>query len=147
MSTHRSNPTRRAALSALTALAALAGGGLPLAAQAQANTVKLVLPNAAGSGVDTARAAQAALAKALGQSVVVDNQPGASGVIGLQTLNRAAPDGQTFSIVSNNVVILPHVLKSVPFRMPDDFTPIAVIGATPLVLVANPAKVAASNSK
>lgn len=148
MSTHRSNPTRRAALSALTALAALAGGGLPLAAQAQANTVKLVLPNAAGSGVDTiARAAQAALAKALGQSVVVDNQPGASGVIGLQALNRAAPDGQTFSIVSNNVVILPHVLKSVPFRMPDDFTPIAVIGATPLVLVANPAKVAASNSK
>ena len=148
MSTHRSNPTRRAALSALTALAALAGGGLPLAAQAQANTVKLVLPNAAGSGVDTiARAAQAALAKALGQSVVVDNQPSASGVIGLQTLNRAAPDGQTFSIVSNNVVILPHVLKSVPFRMPDDFTPIAVIGATPLVLVANPAKVAASNSK
>lgn len=148
MSTHRSNPTRRAALSALTALAALAGGGLPLAAQVQANTVKLVLPNAAGSGVDTiARAAQAALAKALGQSVVVDNQPGASGVIGLQALNRAAPDGQTFSIVSNNVVILPHVLKSVPFRMPDDFTPIAVIGATPLVLVANPAKVAASNSK
>ena len=148
MSTHRSNPTRRAALSALSALAALAGGGLPLAAQAQANTVKLVLPNAAGSGVDTiARGAQAALAKALGQSVVVDNQPGASGVIGLQALNRAAPDGQTFSIVSNNVVILPHVLKSVPFRMPDDFTPIAVIGATPLVLVANPAKVAASNSK
>ena len=68
MSTHRSNPTRRAALSALTALAALAGGGLPLAAQAQANPVKLVLPTAAGSGADTiARAAQAALAKALGQ--------------------------------------------------------------------------------
>ncbi len=138
--------TRRATLCTLAALAL--GASLPMAAQAQANTVKLILPNAAGSGVDAiARAAQPALAKALGQSVVVDNQPGASGVIGLQALSRAAPDGHTFSVVSNNVVILPHVLKSVPFKMPEDFTPIAVIGATPLVLVANPAKVAASHSK
>lgn len=137
---------RRATLSTLVALAL--GASLPLGVQAQGNAVRLVLPNAAGSGVDAiARAAQPALAKALGQSVVVDNQPGASGVIGLQALNRAAPDGQTFSFVSNNVIILPHVLKSVPFRMPDDFTPIALIGATPLVLVANPAKVSASNSK
>lgn len=142
----RSTSSRRAALSTLAALAL--GAGLPLAAQAQANAVRLILPNAAGSGVDAiARAAQPALAKALGQPVVVDNQPGASGVIGLQALTRAAPDGHTYSIVSNNVVILPHVLKSVPFKMPDDFTPIAVIGATPLVLVANPAKVSASNSK
>ncbi len=138
--------TRRTALRTLAALAV--AGSLPMAAQAQANAVKLILPNAAGSGVDTiARAAQPALAKVLGQSVVVDNQPGASGVIGLQALSRAAPDGHTFSVVSNTVVILPHVLKSVPFKMPDDFTPIAVIGATPLVLVANPAKVAAGSSK
>lgn len=138
--------TRRTALRTLAALAV--AGSLPMAAQAQANAVKLILPNAAGSGVDTiARAAQPALAKVLGQSVVVDNQPGASGVIGLQALSRAAPDGHTFSVVSNNVVILPHVLKSVPFKMPDDFTPIAVIGATPLVLVANPAKVAVGSSK
>ena len=138
--------TRRATLCTLAALAV--GSALPMAAQAQASTVKLILPNAAGSGVDAiARAAQPALAKALGQSVVVDNQPGASGVIGLQALSRAAPDGQTYSVVSNNVVILPHVLKSVPFKMPDDFTPIAVIGVTPLVLVANPAKVTASSGK
>ena len=138
--------TRRAALSALAALTL--AGGLPAAAQTAPGSVRLVLPNAAGSGVDAiARAAQPALAKALGQAVVIDNQPGASGVIGLQALGRAAPDGQTFSVVSNNVVILPHVLKSVPFRMPDDFTPVAVIGATPLVLVVNPAKVPAGGSK
>lgn len=139
--------SRRSLLGTLTALAVAAG--LPATAQAQgANVVKLILPNAAGSGVDTiARAAQSALSRALGQTVVIDNQPGAGGVIGLQALNRSAPDGQTYSIVSNNVVILPHVLSSVPFRMPQDFTPVSVIGATPLVLVVNPNKVSARNSQ
>jgi hypothetical protein len=72
-----------------------------------------------------------ALAKALKASVVVDNQPGAGGVVGLQALARSAPDGSTLSVVSNNVVIFPSVLKSLPFDMPGDFTPIAVVGATP----------------
>jgi tripartite-type tricarboxylate transporter receptor subunit TctC len=50
-------------------------------------------------------------------------------------------------VVSNNVVIFPSVLKSLPFDMPGDFTPIAVVGATPMVLVANPNKVAATNAR
>ena len=139
--------TRRAALATFAALVLAANA--PALAQAPAGgAVKFILPNAAGSGVDTiVRAAQPALAKALGQPVVIDNQPGASGVIGLQALSRAAPDGHTLSFVSNNVVILPHVLKSVPFKMPEDFTPIAVVGITPLVLVVNPTKVPATNSK
>jgi tripartite-type tricarboxylate transporter receptor subunit TctC len=103
--------------------------------------VKFILPVSAGSGVDgIARAAQNAIAKALGQSVVIENQPGAGGVVGTQTMIRAAPDGLTLSMVSNNHVIYPSVLKSVPFD------PVAVIGATPLVLVVNP-KVPASNMK
>ena len=114
----------------------------------QDRPVRFVLPNAAGSGVDAiTRAAQPALAKALGAPVVVENQTGAGGVLGLQTLARAAPDGSTLSIVSNNVVILPSVLKSLPFQMPDDFTPIALVGSTPMVLVVNPAKVSATNHK
>ena len=80
-----------------------------------------------------------ALAKVLGFAVVVENQPGAGGIVGLQALSRAAPDGMTLSVVSNNVVILPSVYKTVPFDMPGDFTPI--------VLVVNPAKVAATNHK
>ena len=121
---------------------------LPLVAQAQANVVKLILPNAAGSGVDAiARAAGPALGKALNASIVIDNQPGAGGVLGLQNLARSAPDGATLSIVSNNVVIFPSVLKSLPFQMPGDFTPIAVVGTTPMVLVANPAKVSATNGR
>lgn len=135
--------------SALHALAATALGTLPgwAAAQSDGKPVKFILPNATGSGVDAiTRSAQGALAKALGASVVVDNQPGAGGVVGLQSIARATPDGHTLGVVSNNVVIFPSVLKSLPFAMPGDFTPIAVCGYTPVVLVVNPSKVAAKTS-
>jgi tripartite-type tricarboxylate transporter receptor subunit TctC len=140
--THRFN--RRLALLG-TALALL---GASVSAQVGDKTVKFILPNATGSGVDAiTRAAQPALAKALGFPVVVENQPGAGGIVGLQALTRAAPDGMTLSVVSNNVVIFPSVYKTLPFDMPGDFTPIAVVGAPPIVLVVNPAKVAATNHK
>jgi tripartite-type tricarboxylate transporter receptor subunit TctC len=140
---------KNASLTRRTVLAAgTAATFAPLAAWAQSGTVKFVLPNATGSGVDAiTRAAQPALARALNANVVVENQPGAGGVLGLQTLAKAAPDGSTLSVVSNNVVIFPSVLKSLPFDMPGDFTPIAVVGQTPMVLVVNPAKVAAGNSR
>jgi tripartite-type tricarboxylate transporter receptor subunit TctC len=129
-------------------LAAAAASALPAWAQAPGEkTIRFVLPNATGSGVDAiTRAAQPALAKALGHPVVVDNQPGAGGVIGLQQLARSAPDGFTLSVVSNNVVIFPSVIKSLPFDMPGDFTPIAIVGSTPIVLVVNK-NVPANNSK
>ena len=139
-------PLSRRALIAACA-AASAGALLPTAARAEA-TVKFILPNATGSGVDAiTRAAQPALGKALGANVVVDNQPGAGGVVGLQALARSAPDGSTLSVVSNNVVIFPSVLKSLPFDMPGDFTPIAVVGATPMVLIVNPSRMPVNNSK
>jgi tripartite-type tricarboxylate transporter receptor subunit TctC len=141
----RNFPNRR---QLLAAGAALAAAGLPFAAHAQGNTVKFILPNATGSGVDAiTRAAAPALSRALNASVVVENQPGAGGVVGLQALARSAPDGNTLSVVSNNVVIFPSVLKSLPFDMPGDFTPIAVVGATPMVLVVNPSRVAATNAR
>ena len=136
---------RRTALAAL-ASSAVAWPGLSLA-QAD-RPVKFILPNATGSGVDAiTRAAAPALGKALGTSVVVENQAGASGVIGLQALAKNPPDGYTLSVVSNNVVIFPSVIKNLPFDMPGDFTPIAVLGATPLVLVANPQRVPSGNAR
>ena len=114
----------------------------------QDRPVRFILPNAAGSGVDAiTRAAQPAFAKAFAAPVVVENQPGAGGVVGLQALVRSAPDGNTLSVVSNNVVIFPSVLKSLPFEIPGDFTPIALVGSTPMVLVVNPSRVAATNHK
>jgi tripartite-type tricarboxylate transporter receptor subunit TctC len=125
-------------------LLAVFAAGAALAQQ----PVRFILPNAAGSGVDAiTRAAQGAFAKALGAPIVVENQTGAGGVIGLQALARSAPDGRTLSVVSNNVVIFPSVMKSLPFDMPGDFTPIAIVGQTPMVLVVNPAKAPAANHK
>ena len=138
-------PKRRSVLAA--GLAGALFGPTLSRAQVGEKPVRIVLPNATGSGVDgITRAAQPALAKALGHPIVVDNQPGAGGVLGLQTLARSAPDGYTLSVVSNNVVIFPSVIKQLPFDMPGDFTAIAIVGSTPMVIVVN-AKVAANNSK
>ena len=148
MTPHHNTSRRKLIASAVAYAALLAIGAWPLAASEQTGTVRFILPNAVGSGVDAiTRAAQPALGKALNATVVVDNQPGAGGIVGLQALARSAPDGNTLAVVSNNVVIFPSVMKSLPFDMPGDFTPIAVVGATPMVLVVNPAKVAATNSK
>jgi len=140
--------SRRKLIATAVASATMLALGWPLAGVAQTGTVRFILPNAVGSGVDAiTRAAQPALGKALNATVVVDNQPGAGGIVGLQALARSAPDGNTLAVVSNNVVIFPSVMKSLPFDMPGDFTPIAVVGATPMVLVVNPARVPATNSK
>jgi tripartite-type tricarboxylate transporter receptor subunit TctC len=133
--------TRRQLLAGLAATVAL-----PSFAQSD-KSIRFILPNATGSGVDAiTRAAQAALAKALGHPVIVDNQPGAGGIVGLQALARSPADGFSLGVVSNNVVIFPSVFKTLPFDMPGDFTPVAVVGYTPVVLVVN-AKVPASNAK
>ena len=138
---------RRTLLNQTWALAA-ATCGLPAAWAQSDRPVKFILPNATGSGVDAiTRAVGPALGKALGASVVVENQAGAGGVVGLQALSKNAPDGNTLSMVSNNVVIFPSVLKSLPFDMPGDFTPIAVVGSTPMVLVVNPQRMSATNSR
>jgi tripartite-type tricarboxylate transporter receptor subunit TctC len=135
--------TRRQTLAGLAAALAL-----PTGAWAQSDrVVKFILPVSAGSGVDgIARASSQALSRALGQAVVIENQPGAGGVVGTAAMIKSAPDGLTLSMVSNNHVIYPSVLKSLPFDPVADITPIAVIGATPLVLVVNP-KVPARDMK
>jgi tripartite-type tricarboxylate transporter receptor subunit TctC len=143
------HPTRRDTLRQLSALtlAGLGATGTTAALAQSDRTVRIVLPVATASGVDTiTRAAQAALSKALGHPVIVENQPGAGGIVGTTTLVKAAPDGFTLSFVSNNHVIYPSVYKSLPFDPINDITPIAIVGSTPLIVVVNP-KVPASNGK
>jgi tripartite-type tricarboxylate transporter receptor subunit TctC len=135
----------RHALTAL-ALAGVSAFASPLHAQSDKIT-KFILPVAAGSGVDTImRASSKALSIALGTPVIIENQPGAGGIVGTNTMIKSAPDGATLSVVSNNHVIYPSVYKSLPFDPINDITPIAVMGTTPMVLVVNP-KVAASTSQ
>jgi tripartite-type tricarboxylate transporter receptor subunit TctC len=106
---------------------------------AQQKVTKLILPVGAGSGVDViVRSASKALETSLGMPVVVENQPGAGGIVGTQAISKAAPDGLTLGVVSNNHVINPSVYKSLPFDPIKDITPIAVIGQSSMILVVNP---------
>jgi tripartite-type tricarboxylate transporter receptor subunit TctC len=134
-------------LSRRTALIGIAALAIPALAQVD-RPVRFILPVATASGVDTiTRAAGPALAKALGHNIVIDNQPGAGGILGTTQMVRSAPDGFTLSVVSNNHVIYPSVYKTVPFDPVNDITPIAVVGSTPIVIVVNPNKVNAKNVK
>lgn len=121
----------------------------PLWAQPTDKPLRIILPVGAGSGVDAiTRAVGPALSKALGgQPVMIENLPGAGGITGTAALVKAAPDGLTIGVVSNNHVINPSVYKKMPFDSVEDITAISVIGSTPLVLVVNPAKVPAKNVK
>lgn len=130
--------------SAMIALTFVAASTL---SSAQDKLTKFILPVAAGSGVDTImRASSKSLSAALASTVVIENQPGAGGIVGTAAMVKSAPDGATLSVVSNNHVIYPSVYKSLPFDPINDITPIAVIGTTPMVLVVNP-KLAANNSQ
>jgi tripartite-type tricarboxylate transporter receptor subunit TctC len=123
--------------------------GAPGLTRAQSDRpVKFILPVGVGSGVDTiTRAAGPALSAALGHTVVVENQPGAGGIVGTSALVRSAPDGYTLSMLSNNHVIFPSVYKNLPFDPLADITPISMVGTTPFLLVANPQKIPANDIK
>jgi tripartite-type tricarboxylate transporter receptor subunit TctC len=101
--------------------------------------LRVILPVGPNSGVDTImRAAAPALSKSLGQQVVIENLTGAGGLIGTTAITKAAPDGMTVGVVSNNHVVNPSVYKRMPFDALNDITPISVVGETPFVLVVNP---------
>lgn len=138
--------TRRQACAVLSALAASLGSSMNASAQSE-HALRIILPVAAGSGVDTImRAASSALGHAMGQALVIDNQPGAGGVVGTAALVKAAPDGNTIAVVSNNHVIYPSIMKGLPFDPLADITPIAVLGGSSFVLVVNP-KLPAHNAR
>jgi tripartite-type tricarboxylate transporter receptor subunit TctC len=120
---------------------------LPLQA-ASDKPLRVILPVSAGSGVDAiVRAMGPQLNKALGQSVVVENMPGAGGITGTSAIVKAPADGSTIGVLSNNHVINPSVFKLLPYDTLADVTPIMVAGSTPFVLVVNPTKLPARNMK
>ena len=135
-------------LGAAVAAACLAG---PLAAAAQdfpTRPIRVVVTSSPGSTGDTTiRILAPALEKALGQPVVVENMPGSGGIAGTEKVVRAAKDGYTLGLISNNHAINPHIYKSVPFDSAKDIAPISVIGSTPVVLVTHPGVAARSTQE
>jgi len=125
---------------------------LPMLVKAQSvypsKPIRLVVPFTPGGVTDTsARLIAEQLSKRLGQQVIVDNRPGASGNIGTQQVAAAEPDGYTLLLgFDGTLVINPHVFDKVPFNTTRDFAPIGKIGDAILILVAHPG-VSANNLK
>src|SRR3954453_24192895 len=126
------------------AVFALIFAGLASAAAAQTGypnrTITLVLPFAAGSGTDTTtRIISQHLSAALGVGFVIDNKPGANGMIAATYVARAAPDGYTLFVTTNTSHSAnPYLLKTLTYDPVKDFTPIARTGDLPFMLVVNP---------
>ena len=128
----------RATLASFLALAIIATGA-PVAAQDSypSRSVKIIAPQAPGGGVDlVARIVADKLRAAMGQAFVVENQAGAGGAIATQMTARAAPDGYTLMIgyVATHATN-PAVKNNLGYDAVKDFTPIAMIGGTPNLLV------------
>lgn len=119
--------------------------GLPLlspvavAADFPSQALKFVVPYNAGGGTDVlARAVAMGTSKVLNQSIIVDNRPGASGMIGADLVAKAAPDGYTLvATASDTHTINPHVYPKIPYDAPKDFTPVARVGYLPYAMVVN----------
>src|SRR3954470_23880400 len=101
--------------------------------------ITLVVPATPGSGPDmVARLFGQKLSQRVGQPVVVDNKPGASGNIGAALVAMASPDGYTLMVTINNFVITPALYKSVPYDPVADFATISRLAVGNLALVVNP---------
>ena len=123
------------AISTLTPLSTLT----PFSVLAQAwpqKSIRMVIPYPPGGPTDVlGRIVAAKLPEALGQQVVVDNKPGASGQIGAGDVAKSAPDGYTLLTNASIHVINPHVYSKPLVDALKDFTPVALIGIVPLVMV------------
>jgi tripartite-type tricarboxylate transporter receptor subunit TctC len=113
-----------------------------MAAQAQVwptQPIRIVVPFTAGTGMDTiARAVQPRLSERLGQPVVVQNLPGASGNIGADSVAKANPDGYTVLMGANTMLMASQLYKNVPFHPVRDFSPVSLAAWGTLMLVAHP---------
>ena len=110
--------------------------------------LRLIVPTAPGGGTDfTARTIAQKLGEAIGQTVIVDNRPGAAGNIGVDIAAKASPDGYTLVMPITSFPINPHLYDKLPFDTVTDFTPIVLAASAPLLLVLNPAVPAKSVSE
>lgn len=134
--------SRRLALSTLTAASLLATGGVWAQAPAwPTRPVKFIVPAPAGTAPDiAARIVGERLARIWNQPVVVDNRPGAGGIVGFAAIKNADKDDHQFAFVPASALTLsPYMFKSSAVDIVKDFAPVAFIGESPMVLAVNAA--------
>src|SRR5262245_1361698 len=116
-------------------------GALAQDARYPTRTISIVVANAAGGGTDyLARLVGQKLQERLGQSVIIENKPGANSMIAAQAVIRAAPDGHTLLMGSIGMLTVnPAVVSNLSYDTKRDFAPISIIGSFPLILTVNTA--------
>ncbi len=101
--------------------------------------IRFIVPYApGGSTSNVARLIGQKLTEAWGQQVIIDNRPGGNTVIGSEALAKSPPDGYTISLAASTHATIPHLLASLPYDPIKDFTPVATLVTTQLVLVLHP---------
>jgi tripartite-type tricarboxylate transporter receptor subunit TctC len=127
----------RAILSGFALLACLAA---PASAQTwPTRPIRLIVPFAAGGGNDTvARLIQPDLEKALGQPIIIENKPAASGTVGTDQVAKAAPNGYSLLMAFTTHTVNPAVTAKLPYDTERDLAPIVLVGKSPLLFSVNP---------
>jgi len=98
--------------------------------------LKIVVPFGAGGVADlTARAVGQKLSENLGQPVVIDNRPGAGGIVAGELVAKAAPDGHTLLLMSNGTAVSAGLFKTLPFNPRTDFAPVSLLGLFDIAIV------------
>lgn len=101
--------------------------------------VRLVTPFPPGGGTDIlARALAPRMSESLGGSVIVENRAGAGGLVGIEAVARAAPDGYTLLLVSGSLTIIPSLFPNVRYDPVKDFTPVTLATRQPYIAVVHP---------
>lgn len=131
--------SRRLTLLAAAAATTLLASGTALAQAWPAKPIRAVVPFAAGSATDQiGRAFAEKMAATLGQPVVVDNKPGANGMLGADIVAKAPNDGYTILIGTNSTnAALKFLMKKLPYDQDTAFTPVGYIGSVPLMVAVN----------
>jgi tripartite-type tricarboxylate transporter receptor subunit TctC len=128
--------TRR---TAIAAAALLLSAGAALAQTWPAKPIRAVVPFAAGSATDQiGRAFAEKMAATLGQPVIIENKPGANGMLGAAEVAKAAPDGYTLLVGTNSTnAALKFLMKQLPYDQDKAFTPVGFLGSVPLMVAVN----------
>src|ERR1700689_4258148 len=121
---------------AAAAVTLVAGGGASAQAPFPARPVHIFVPYAAGGAVDIlARTLGEVVSRQWGQGVVIENRPGAGGVVASQALATSAPDGYTLIVVASGHPTNPFLYAKLPYDTFKDFTPISLLASSPNILL------------
>jgi len=145
--TAETNVNQSKTLKLLLAAGLLAASALACAQPYPSRPIRMYVGYAAGGGADAlARLTATQIGETLGQTIVVENRPGAGGTLAADALAKAPADGYTLYFADTSILIAPAVYASVPYDPVKSFAPVAAVATLPLVVVANnqvPAKNAA----